>query len=248
MNGQPPPPPSGSIPPSSVPPVQPAATYYPPPRSGMGCFAKGCLTILVLGGFFLAAISIGGWFIYKKTVNNLTSYSPGEVRVEPPTPDQVQTAEATRTRLDEAIARNQETTIELTGPELNYLLSRDPDLDFLRGRTRIEIAESTMTVALSAPLTRIPWPGLKGRWFNGTVRFTMTYASGEFQCEIISAEANGNEFPSSFLSSFTSSFNQAMNEAFQEAVDQNNHGRDFWTHVKTMSLQNDKLIIVTKPK
>lgn len=214
----------------------------------MGCFARGCLTVLVLGAFFLAAIGVTGWFIYKKTVNNLTSYSPGEVRVETPTPAQVQSAETTRIRLDEAIARNQETTVEFTGPELNHLLASQPDLDFLRGRTRIEIAESTMTVTLSAPLTRIPWPGLKGRWFNGTIRFSMTYSSGEFQCEIISAEANGNEFPSSFLSAFNSSFNEAMNEAFQEAVDQNDRGHEFWSHVKTVSLQGDKLIITTKPK
>ena len=214
----------------------------------MGCFAKGCLTVLVLGAFFLAVVGIGGWFIYKKTLNNLTSYSPGEVRVETPTTAQVQSAEATRTRLDEAVARNQETTVEFTGPELNYLLSRDPDLDYLRGRTRIEIAESTMTVALSAPLTRLPWPGLKGRWFNGTVRFTMTYSSGNFQVELISAEANGNEFPSSFLSSFNNSFSEAMNEGFQEAIDRDTNSRDFWKHVSRMTLQGDKLIITTKAK
>ena len=108
-------------------------------------------------------------------------------------------------RLDEAITRNQETTIEFTGPELNHLLSRQSDLSWLRGRSRIEIADSTMTVALSAPLSALPWPGLKDRWFNGTLRFSMTYGSGTFQLEIISAEANGNEFPNSFLRSIINS-------------------------------------------
>ena len=214
----------------------------------MGCFAKGCLTVLVLGAFFLLAIGVGGWFIYKKTLNNLTSYSPGEVRVEPPTPAQVQSAETTRTRLDEAIARNQETTVEFTGPELNHLLASNPDLDFLRGRSRIEIADSTMTVALSAPLTRLHLPGLKGRWFNGTVRFTMSYSSGVFQCDILSAEANGNQFPSTFLSGFNNTFNDAMNEAFQEALDRNDRSHDFWSHVSRMTLQGDKLIITTKAR
>lgn len=214
----------------------------------MGCFAKGCLTVLVLGAFFLAVVGVGGWFIYKKTLNNLTSYSPGQVRVEPPTAAQVQSAETTRTRLDEAIARNQETTVEFTGPEMNHLLASNPDLDFLRGRSRIEIADSIMTVALSTPLTRLHLPGLKGRWFTGTVRFTMRYSSGVFDCEIISAEANGNEFPSSFLSAFNSTFSEAMNEGFQEAVDQNDRGREFWSHVSRMSLQGDKLTITTKAR
>lgn len=214
----------------------------------MGCFAKGCLTVLVLGAFFIAAIGVGGWFIYKKTVNNLTSYSPGDVQVEAPTPAQIQSAESTRAHLDEAIAREQETTVEFTGPEINYLLARNPDLEFIRGRSRIEIADSVMTVTLSAPLNRLRLPGLKGRWFNGTIRFSMTYASGKFELEIISAEANGNELHSSFLSAFNGAFSESTNEAFEETLDRNERGHEFWSHVKTMSLQGDKLIITTKPK
>ncbi|MDP9099268.1 MAG: hypothetical protein M3N48_09795 [Verrucomicrobiota bacterium] len=240
MNGQPPPPPS------PVPPIQPAPSYYPPPRSGMGCFAKGCLTVLIVGFLCLALVGVGGWYFYKKTFNNITSTAPAEVRAEPATPAQTKSADESATRLDEAIAKNQDTTVEFTGPELNYLLSRQSDLSWLRGRSRIEIADSTMTVALSAPLSSLPWPGLKGRWFNGTLRFSMTYTSGTFQLEIISAEANGNEFPSSFLSAFNSSFNDSMNEEFQKELRKNNRENEFWNHVKSISLQGDKLVITTK--
>jgi len=214
----------------------------------MGCFAKGCLIVFILGFLCIAVVGVGGWYFYKKTFNNLTSTEPAEVRAEPPTPAQTKSADESATRLDEAIAKNQESTVEFTGPELNYLLSRQSDLEWLRGRSRIEIADSTMTVALSAPLSSLPWPGLKGRWFNGTLRFSMTYTSGTFQLEIISAEANGNEFPSSFLSSFNSSFNDSMNEEFQKEFRNNNRENEFWNHVKSISLQGDKLIITTKPE
>src|SRR5882724_189662 len=242
MNGQPPPPP----PAAPVPPSQPAPVYYPPPRSGMGCFAKGCLTILIVGFLCIAMVGIGGWIFYKKTFNNLTSTAPVDVQVQKPTADQVKTAEQSAARMDEAISRNQETTLEFTGPELNYLLQRNTDWDFLRGRTRIDIADSTMTVAMSAPLDSLPWPGLKGRWFNGTVRFSMTYASGSFQLQIISAEANGNQFPNALLSSFNSSFNESANEEFRRELEKT-RGSEFWNHVKSVSLQGDKLIITTKP-
>lgn len=212
----------------------------------MGCFAKGCLTVLVLGFLCLAVVGVGGWFVYKKTVQNLTSTEPADVRVEPPTPAQIRTAEESRTRLDQAIARNQETTLEFTGPEVNLLLQRNSDWDFLRGRTRIDIADSTMTVALSAPLNILPWPGLKGRYFNGTVRFSMTYVSDQFQFEIISAEANGSQFPSSALSAFNSSFNNSMNDEFRSELRKNNAETEFWSHVKSIVLQGDKLIITTK--
>jgi hypothetical protein len=243
MNGQPPSPP----PPSSVPPIQPAP-YYPPPRSGMGCFAKGCLTILILGFLFIAVVGGGGWYFYKKTFNNLTSTAPVDVRVEPPTTAQTKSAEDSAARLDEAISRNKETTVEFTGPEINVLLARNTDWEFLRGRTRINIADSIMTVALSAPLDALPWPGLKGRYFNGTLRFSMSYGSGIFQLDLKSAEANGHEFPTSFLSSFNSSFNESMNKAFREQLARNEQGNEFWNHVKSVSLQGDKLIITTKPE
>jgi len=161
-------------------------------------------------------------------------------------PRKFQTAEESHRRLEEAIARNQETTVELTGPEINLLLQRNSDWDFLRGRTRIDIADSVMTVALSAPLDRLPWPGLKGRYFNGTLRFSMTYTSDQFQLEIISAEANGREFPSSFLSSFNSSFNERMNDEFRKELRKNNRESEFWNHVKGIVLQGEKLIITTK--
>src|SRR3954471_6536216 len=240
MNGQPPPPPP------AVPPIQPAPAYYPPPRSGMGCFTKGCLTVLILGFLCLAIVGVGGWLFYKKTFNNLTSTAPADIRVEPPTPAQIKTAEESRTRMDEAIARNQETTVEFTGPEINYLLQQNSDWDFLRGRTRIDIADSTMTVALSAPLDVMPWPGLKGRYFNGNLRFSMTYTSDQFQVEIIPAEANGNQFPSSLLSSFNSSFNDSINDEFRKEVRKNNRESEFWNHVKSIVLKDDKLIVTTK--
>ena len=211
----------------------------------MGCFATGCLTVLVLGFFLIAVVGVGGWWFYKRTFNSLTSAGPSDVRIEAPTPADIQKAESSHARLNEAIAKNQETTIELTGPELTVLLSREADLDFLRDRCRIDISNSIMTVTLSAPLDVLPWPGTKGRWFNGTVRFSMSYANGEFEVDLQSAEANGREFPDIFLSGFNNTFSEAMNEAFQDGRRRNDH--EFWTHIKTMSLQGDKLVLTTKP-
>jgi hypothetical protein len=211
----------------------------------MGCFAKGCLSVLIVGFLLVVAVGGGCWYFYKKTLN-LTSTSPAEIRAETPTQAQIKSAEDTVARLDEAIARNKETTAEFTGPEINLLIARNTDWDFLSGHTRIDIADSTMTVALSAPLDSLPWPGLKGRWFNGTVRFSMIYSSGTFRLDLKSAEANGHSFPTAFLSNFNSGFNQSMNEEFQKELRKNNRENEFWTRVKSISLQGDKLVITTK--
>jgi hypothetical protein len=47
----------------------------------MGCFAKGCLTVLIVGFLCVAVVGVGGWLFYKKTFKNLTSTEPADVRI-----------------------------------------------------------------------------------------------------------------------------------------------------------------------
>jgi hypothetical protein len=89
---------------------------------------------------------------------------------------------------------------------------------------------------------------LKGRWFNGTIRLKISYSSDVFHTEIRSAEANGHELPENFLGGFNSSFDEGFNRGFREEIQKNENGSEFWSRVKTMSLEGDKLILVTKPK
>jgi hypothetical protein len=233
VNGQPPPLPAR-------PPAYRAS-------QGIGCFAKGCLTLLIVGFILIAGVIGGTWYLYVKTVNNLTSPAPADVQVEPPSERQFQTAENSMDRLRTAIAGNKETTVEFTAADLNALFARDPEFSDWRGRVRIKIADSTMTIALSAPLSFIPLPKMKKRWFNGTARFSFTYESGTFSFDIKSAEAGGHHVPDIFLSSSSiSSFNESMNRSFRNTLDGNDRGSEFWNHVKKMSLEGDKLVVTTK--
>jgi hypothetical protein len=212
----------------------------------MGCFAKGCLGVLIAGFLLSLLVLGGGWLFYKKTFNKLTATTPSDVRIEAPTPEQIQSAQTSVDRLNDAIARKQQTTVAFTGPELSVLLAREADLDFLRDRSRIDISNSIMTVTLSAPLDSLPWPGVKGRWFNGTIRFGMSYQDGDFDVDIKSIEANGFEFPSAFLSSFDSSFTDSMNSGFHDEIRRNNREEEFWRHIKSIKLEGDKAVVTTK--
>jgi hypothetical protein len=213
----------------------------------MGCFAKGCLTVLIVGFLLIACVLGGTWYLYVKTVDNLTSPAPADVQVEPPSESQFQTAENSMTRLREAVANNKETTVEFTAADLNALFARDIAFADWRGRTRIEIADSTMTIALSASLNSIPLPRVKKRWFNGTARFSFTYEAGTFSFDIKSAEAGGHHVPDIFLTeSSISSFNDSMNRSFRKELSNNDHGSEFWNHVKRMSLEGDKLVVTTQ--
>lgn len=213
----------------------------------MGCFAKGCLTILIVGFILIAGVIGGTWYLYVKTVDKLTSPAPADVQMEPPSESQFQTAEHSMARLRTAIANNEVTTVEFTASDLNALFARDLDFREWRGRTRIEIADSTMTTAVSASLNSIPLPKMKKRWFNGTARFSFTYESGTFSFDIKSAEAGGHHVPGIFLSSSAiSSFDESMNRSFRDELRTNDRGSEFWNHVKTMSLEGDKLVVTTQ--
>lgn len=207
----------------------------------------GCLTVLIVGFILMAGMIGCTWYLYVKMVDNLTSPAAEEVQMEPPSESQFQTAENSMARLREAIANNKETTVEFTAADLNALFARDLDFKEWRGRTRIEIADSTMTIALSASLNSIPLPRVKKRWFNGTARFSFTYESGTFHFDIESAEAGGHQVPSVFLSSSViSSFNESMNESVRDELRNDDQGSEFWDHVKKMSLEGDKLVVTTQ--
>lgn len=213
----------------------------------MGCFATGCLALLIVGFILLAGMMGCAWYLCFKTVDKLTSSAPIDVQIQPPSESQFQAAENSMARLREAVANNRETTVEFTAADLNALIARDPEFEDWRGRIRVEIADSTMTIALSAPLHSIRLSRMKKRWFNGTARFSFSYDSGEFSFDIKSAEAGGHQVPDIFLSNTVmSSLNDGLNRGFWDDVTRNEGGSDFWNHVKTMSLQGDKLVVTTQ--
>jgi uncharacterized protein YdeI (BOF family) len=240
MNGQPPTPP----PPPGVPPVQPAPHYYPPPRSGMGCFAKGCLTILILGFLCLAGVIGTSWYVFHKLAsNNLISDAPMPVQLEQPSETQYQAADTSFTKLKAAANERREETVSFTAADLNALLARNSDFRDLSGHARVEIADSTMTISLSAPLDGFLWSSKKRRWFNGIVRFTGGYENGEFQINIDSARGGEYEVPDYILSRVNRNLSQVISD-----------NTDEWRHeagvdlrrIKRMSIEGDKLIVTTK--
>jgi hypothetical protein len=216
----------------------------------MGCFAKGCLTVIVLALFFCAALVGTAWYVYHKVVTNLTFSEQANVPLEPPTEAQLQSAESARTRVKQAMANNEETTVEFTGSELNALLAREDDFKELRGRARIEIADSLMTIVLSVPLDGLHWRKLRGRWFNGTARFGITYESGRFHIDLKSADAAGHSLPMKYLTTtwLKDSLDDGLNESFEEKFRDQDSESNFWKHVKSIKLSGDKLVITTQAR
>lgn len=211
----------------------------------MGCFAIGCLTFLIIGFLLMVGVIGGTWYVCRKAADTLTSSEPVDLGITPPDEAQIRNAERAVTRIKTAIATGQETTTVFTAADLNALVDRDPDFSELRGRIRIDIANSIMTVTMSAPLDELPWSRLRNRWFNASATFGFSYAFETFRVDLRSAEANGYQLPEEFYSHFVSAFTRSFNQSFRENI-RENEGAEFWDQVKSISLEGDKLVVTTK--
>jgi hypothetical protein len=220
------------------------------PKKGCGCCGAGCVTVIVVAALLLLGASFGAWHYYSKSIDTYTSAIPATIRVAPPTATQYSAANAALERLRNAIASGQEATVEFTAADLNALIARDPDFAWMRGKFRIAIDDSIMTLDLSVPLGAVRLlPKLRNRWFNGTIRFSFDYDRGEFSFDPKSAEAGGQPLPDIVLSSrFTSSFDSGFSKGFRETMGKSPRGAEFWKHIDTMRLRGDKLIVTTNAR
>src|SRR4051812_11486053 len=224
------------------------------PKKGMGCFAQGCLALAIAFVGFVVVGGVGGWWMYNKTVKAFTSDRPAALQVDEPTDAAVQHAEGMLNQLRSAISNRTETSIAFSANDLNALIARDPAFAGLRGKARVNMSGNDMILDLSAPLDSAALRGLKGRWFNGRAQFGVNYNGGDFSFNARSLEANGHRIQrgggssmvTSFLQSFSSSFSQSCNQALHKGQESNPNGRAFWQQIKSMSVQNDQLLVVTR--
>ena len=226
-----------------APPVVPSPVPPPPPRSG--CFGKGCL-VLLIAAFLLLILAIGGgWFACNYIIRTFTAADARSVEVEPVSPRQLQLAEAKMDTLRSAIRNHLENAVEFTAADINALIADDPGFKGARGRAHFTIANSTVSLDLSVPLNSVPWKLLKSRWFNGRVRFGLSYVDDNFSFDVRSVETNGYSVPRALFSpEFSRSFNRSFNDSFHHQSRQ--RPDEFWRHLKMISVQDDKLIVTTR--
>jgi hypothetical protein len=223
--------------------IQPSNPQTPPPRSG--CFGKGCLALLIAAFLLLILLIGGGWFALNHIIRTFTAAELHNVQVEQVSPQQLQLAEAKMDTLRSAIRNRQETTVEFTAADLNALIANDPGFKGARGRAHFAIANATISLDLSVPLNSIHSKLLQTRWFNGRVQFGVSYVDDNFSFNVKSIEANGHSVPRALLSpEFSRSFNRSFNESFHTQA--RHHRDEFWSHLKLISVQDDKLIVTTR--
>jgi hypothetical protein len=229
-------------------PSQPAPIRQLPSSSasGCGCFATGCLSLLGVLLFVLVILGGTAWYLGNKAIREFTSTQPSNVAVVQPTDEQYAAANTKLNDLRTAVRTKKAATISFTAEDLNALLARHPDFASRRGKTRIEIGDSLATVEMSVPLDTMDFGQVKHRWFNGRASFGFVYSEDGFDFDPRWIEANGRRISSRVLDWIAWVFNRNFSSNFENAIKDDEDAPEFWKNVKTMGLDGDKLVVITK--
>ena len=139
-----------------------ASWIEPPlPQRGLGCFAKGCLILVVFFVLLGAAFVAGTYFAirYLRTEYFPTAHLRLPARAT--TEDEQETVRARWDAFEKAARAHKPARIELTADDLYILIASEPKL---RGNAFVSIASNVARLQLSLPIEGSRW--LRGHYLN----------------------------------------------------------------------------------
>jgi len=167
----------------------------PPQQRGLGCFAKGCL-ILVVFFILLGLAFVGGTYFAAKYLR--TEYFSSHQERLPANRPTVEEEEAVRARweaFEKAAHAHEAARIELSADDLNALIASEPKL---RGNAYVTIEDNTAHLQLSMPLGKARW--LTGRYINAQCSVQSAPSAKPEAALITSIIVNGRPVGEEFLS------------------------------------------------
>lgn len=208
-------------------------------NSGMGCFLKGCLTLVIVGLLLAGIVGGGIYYYYGKLVETVTSDKPATIKVDQPTDSQFNTASTKFNNIVNAWNVGHEATVELSATDLNALVARHPSFARLRGKVYFTINNSDLGIETSMPLDVIPLSKLKGRYFNGRMVTFFELANGEVRLRPKLVEANGNSVPAQVL-------DQIDQNQLNQEIRKDKDAAAAIDRIKSIRVTANSLVITTK--
>ena len=184
------------------------------PKRGMGCFAKGCLILIVLA-ILLVVVGVGGTYWSLRHVylsdkpapipeatepTETSAATPGETSVATP----IEKSAEVRERLDtmkQAARAHEQTEVELTAADINALIAANRKS---RGTASVGINDTVLQAQFSIPLERFDLPfrnafGLSDRYLNATVTIMAPPGTNANSVQLSEVTLNGHTIPAGLL-------------------------------------------------
>jgi hypothetical protein len=167
----------------------------PPQQRGLGCFAKGCLILVVFFILLGLAFVAGTYFAAKYLRTEYFSAHHDRLPTSQATAEEEQAVRARWDAFEKAGRANQAARLELTADDLNALIASEPKL---HGNAFVTIEDNTAHLQLSMPLGRSRW--LTGRYINAQCSVQSAPSAKPEDARITSIIVNGRPVGEEFLS------------------------------------------------
>ena len=186
----------------------------PPPKRGMGCFGKGCLTLIVLA-ILLVVVGVGGTYWSLRNVYlsdkpapiaeaaapaEASAATPGETSMATPSRKSAEVRERLDTMKQPARAHEQ-TDVELTAADINALIAANRKSS---GTASVGIDGTVLQAQFSIPLQRLDVPfrntlGLGDRYLNATATILAPPGTNASNVQVGEVTLNGHSIPTGLL-------------------------------------------------
>ncbi len=207
----------------------------------LGCFAIGCITLVILGIVGIVAVSYWTKTAFDSLVN---SYTDETALVLPVVEIAEEDLESLRQRVDtfrKTIDEDEvEARIELTADELNALITHDEKMNALEGKVYLDIVDRQIVGEVSLPLSDLDIPFGNGRYFNGHGVFDVSLGRRGLSVEVESLEINGKALPETFMNGF-----QGQNLLEKANFDDDTEA--FMERLKTVEILDESVILEVAP-
>jgi hypothetical protein len=177
----------------------------PPRRKGLGCFARGCLILLIFA-IVLAIACFAGmyWGLHRHSALFYGSYWLAKTRsiAQAPTPvpefsasdQQTQRVRERWQEFEQKTRAGQAAEIELSADEINALIAISEDV---RGKVFVSIEGNQLRLQASVPIGG--FLGKPGYYFNGDVAIDLNGAQSLDNPQFSRITINREQVPTDFL-------------------------------------------------
>lgn len=177
----------------------------PPRRKGMGCFARGCLILLVFA-IVLAIACFAGmyWGLHRHSALFYGSYWLAKTRsiAEAPSPvpkfsasdQETQSIQERWPDFEQKTRAGQPAEIELSADDINSLIAINEDV---RGKVFASVEGNQLRLQASVPIGG--FLGRQGYYFNGDVVIELNGAQSLDNPQFSRITINGEQVPTDFL-------------------------------------------------
>ena len=177
----------------------------PPPRKGLGCFARGCLLLVVFAVVLGIACFAGMYWgmyrhsaifhgLYWLTKAHAIGQSPVPIPDFTPSDAQIQSVHERCEDFEQKARAGQPAELELTADDLNTLIATNQDA---RGKLFASIDGDRLRWQASVPLEK--FIGIPGYYFNGDIALTLKRAESLENPQLDQITVNGEPLPGDLL-------------------------------------------------